>query len=296
VDRWSVADSVFYWLTTFPFRLASLVVPLLYWFCNVTVVNASVPDVLSYFGTYIVWVLIALNFLTRGIVVPVVNDVSQILGAIPITRAAVVGLFRPKGHPFSVTAKGGDRSKTTVQWRLMAPFALLLLLSLAGLALGLVSDRFAYYDAGDGKAVVLFWTFYNLVVLTVAVLACVELPRQERHVADRPVRVSFTSEGSAPERVWLASLTQDGARIRGQVFGQGLQGVLTVPELGDIAATVVGTTKDGARLRLAPSSEVHAALILRFYTQGGAPGVIRLRLANLVRDAATRLSFDKRVR
>jgi cellulose synthase (UDP-forming) len=225
-------------------------------------------------------------------VVPVVNDVSQVLGAIPIARAAVVGLFRPKGHPFSVTAKGGDRSRTTVQWRLMAPFALLLVLSLVGLGLGLVSDRFAYYDAGDGKAVVLFWTLYNLVVLSVAVLACVELPRRERHVADGPVRVSFAVEGAEPRRVWLAALTQDGARIRGGTFPQGSQGTLAIPGLGEIAATVLRSTRDGAHLRLAPSPEAREALIRRFHTQGGAPGIVRLKLAHLVRDAATRLSFD----
>ena len=50
-DRWSVLDSVFYWLTTFPFRLAAVIYPLLYWFFNITVVDARLPDVISYFGT-----------------------------------------------------------------------------------------------------------------------------------------------------------------------------------------------------------------------------------------------------
>ena len=127
---------------------------MLYWFFNVTVVNASVPDVLSYFGTYFLWVIMSLNILTRGLVVPVVNDVSQLQGAIPITRAAIVGLIKPKGHRFTVTAKGGDRSKITVQWRLMMPFLTLLVLTIVGLSLALTSDRFAYYDAGDGKIVI----------------------------------------------------------------------------------------------------------------------------------------------
>ncbi|MDD3506607.1 MAG: hypothetical protein PHX65_08705, partial [Sulfurimonas sp.] len=41
-DRWSVIDSVLFWWTTFSFHIASMVFPLLYWFFNVIVINASV--------------------------------------------------------------------------------------------------------------------------------------------------------------------------------------------------------------------------------------------------------------
>jgi cellulose synthase/poly-beta-1,6-N-acetylglucosamine synthase-like glycosyltransferase len=40
-DRWSVIDAVLYWLSTFTFRLAALTYPLLYWYFNITVVNAE---------------------------------------------------------------------------------------------------------------------------------------------------------------------------------------------------------------------------------------------------------------
>ncbi len=63
-----MADSVLYWATTFPFRLAALVYPLLYWFASITVVDATVPYVIRYFGTWLkVYVVTALNFaVTRG--------------------------------------------------------------------------------------------------------------------------------------------------------------------------------------------------------------------------------------
>ncbi|MDZ4394063.1 glycosyltransferase, partial [Cypionkella sp.] len=290
-DRWSVLDSVFYWLTTFPFRIASLTYPLLYWFFNVTVVNASVSDVLSYFGTYFLWVIMSLNVLTRGLVVPIVNDVSQLLGAIPITRAAIVGLIKPKGHPFTVTAKGGDRSKITVQWRLMMPFLILLVLTIIGLLLALISDRFAYYDAGDGKIVILFWTIYNAFVLAVTLIACVELPRRERHIADAPERAIFVAEG-APRRVWLQGLTRDTVRVRGRTYAAGLRGILRVRDVGDIEAIVLAKTADGARLSLRPTEDQYAAMMRRFYTEGDAPGIVSVRLTALLDDIARRLSFS----
>lgn len=290
-DRWSMIDATLYWTASFPFRLAALVYPLLYWFFNITVVNAEVSDVLSYFGAYFVWVSMAMNSISRGLLVPIIHDVSQLLGAIPITRAAFVGLLQPQGHPFSVTAKGGDRSKVTVQWSLMLPYLCLLLLTFVGLFLGIFSDSFAFYDAGDGKSVILFWTLYNAVVLAVLVIACVELPRNERHIADRPERAIFVAEGK-PSRVWLVGLTQSSSRIRGQVYPAGTRGLVRIREVGDVPAIVLESTSDGGRLALLPNEDQQHAFMKRFYTEGEAPGVVSVRLAAVANDLAVRLSFS----
>lgn len=289
-DRWSVIDSVFYWMTTFPFRLAALIYPLLYWYFNIIVVDATVADVISYFGLYYFWVLMALNFLSGSKIVPLVADVSQLLGAIPISRAAFVGILRPHGHPFSVTAKGGDRSRVVVQWRLMLPFLVLLLLTLGGLFIGIVFDSFAFYDAGSGKIVILFWTLYNLLVLSVTVLTCMELPRQETHVADQPERAIVRVGQNPPLRVWLASLNQDVAHIRGRPFPAGEEGVLRIRGVGDVDVLVVASTPDGCRMRLQIDEAQQSALIRRFYTEGSAPGVATARPSRLLAAAARRLS------
>lgn len=290
-DRWSVADSVFYWLTTFSFRVAAIVYPLLYWFGNVTVVDARLPDVISYFGAYYLWVLIILNTLSRGMVVPILNDVSQLIGAIPIARAAIVGLIKPKGHPFSVTAKGGDRTRIVVQWRLMVPFALLLALTLLGLVIGIFFDRFAYSDAGDGKWVVLFWTIYNVIVLSVTVIACIELPRRERHVADTPEKASFLT-GERRRDLWFTSLKLDTVRLRGHPYPEGTRGLLTIRDVGEVDAYVIATLADGARLHLLPTEEQREALLLRFYAEDNMPGVARVRTTAILSDIARRLSFN----
>ncbi len=290
-DRWSMIDATFYWTASFPFRVAALAYPLLYWFFNITVVNASVADVLSYFGVYFLWVTMAMNVVSRGLLVPVIHDVSQLIGAIPISRAAFVGLLRPHGHPFSVTAKGGDRSAVTVQWALLLPYLCLLVLTLVGLLVGIMFDSFAFYDAGDGKSVILFWTLYNAVVLGVLVIACVELPRRERHIADKPERAIFVAEGK-PGRVWLVGLTRDATRIRGHVYRQGTRGILRIRDVGDVRAIVLEATEDGARLALLPDEAQQHAFLRRFYTEGDAPGVISVRLTALLEDLARRLSFS----
>lgn len=290
-DRWSVTDSLLYWSTTFVFRLAALVYPLLYWYFNITVVDARLPEVIAYFGTFYLWNVSVLNLLSRGTVMPVLHDVNQLIGAIHISRAAIFGLLKPKGQPFSVTAKGGDRSRVVVQWRILAPFAMLFALTLVGLILGIVWDRFAYYDAGDGKWVVLYWTIYNLFVLSITLLACVELPRRERHVADAPARAMLESEGDA-RPVWIASLTADTARLRGRRLEQGTGGILDIAEVGPVPIRVISPTTDGVRVQLLPDEAQRERLFLRFHAGEGAPGVARVRLSALLADFARRLSFS----
>jgi cellulose synthase (UDP-forming) len=290
-DRWSVIDAVLYWLSTFPFRLAALTYPLLYWYFNITVVNAEVAAVIGYFGVYYLWVLLAMNSVARGMVIPVLNDVSQILGAIPIARAAIVGLIQPHGHPFKVTAKGGDRSRIIIQWEMLRPYLILLLLTLGGLLIGIFSDQFAFNDAGQGKSVVLFWTIYNFVVLSVTLITFVELPREERHIADEPEKTSLVV-GGMPSPVLVKSLTQDTLRYEGFRHPLGTVGSINLHDVGDVRVTVIAKTNHGARLRLQTTPAQKEALILRFYVDGGSPGVARASAVALVKDLARRLSFN----
>ncbi|UWQ23160.1 glycosyltransferase [Jannaschia sp. W003] len=290
-DRWSVLDAGAYWLTTFPFRIAALVFPLLYWYFDILVVDARVPDVISHFGVYYLWTLVALNHLSRGNVVPVINDVSQLVGAFQISRAALVGLFRPHGHPFTVTAKGGDRSRIQVQWHMMAPFAALLALTLVGLGLGIVSDRFAFFDAGDGKAVVLFWTIYNVAVLALTVVVCIELPRAERHVADAPERAELIH--GRPRPVWISELTTQGTRVDGAEIPKGEQVSIRIAEVGEVAATSLGYRTSGTTLLFHCTSEQLDALQLKLYAEDNMPGIAGARLGSLVRDLGRKLAFTR---
>ena len=293
-DRWSVLDSAFYWLTTYTFRIAAIVFPLFYWYFGATVVDARLPDVVSYFGTSYLWTLAVLNVLSRSMVAPIVGDVSQLIGAIQISRAALVGLLKPHGHPFSVTAKGGDRSQIVVQWRLMAPFAVMFALTFGGLTIGIFSDRFAFGDAGDGKWVVLFWTLYNLVVLAVTMVACIELPRTEVHIADEPETALF-STGSMERRVWIVRLGEEQVRLRGHVWNVATRGRLSIDDVGDVECEVTSALQDGVRLRLHPTPAQRQALLTRLYIEGDEPGTKAISVFSLIASLSRRLTASSRL-
>jgi cellulose synthase (UDP-forming) len=290
--RLSVLDSLLYWSTTFPFRLASLICPLLYWYLGITVVNATVEDIVAYYLPYYIATVMTLNWLSNGLFIPILIDVSQLLAAWPITRAVTTGLLTPGPHKFRVTAKGGDRTRTVVQWPLMRPFVVLLALTLAGLILSLTSD-FAFnfsQVAGDGRAIILFWTLYNLAVLAITIAACIERPRPNRPMRQKVERVELVV-GTRRLGAWLINLGTDGARLSGLVgLSPGTEGHLVLPQIGTVSARVLAETQDGYRVALAPDPEQRDQIIRQLHTATGNPGTGRGDVALMLRDLARNLS------
>jgi cellulose synthase (UDP-forming) len=61
-----VIDAVFFWLTT-SLPAGGNDIPAALLVFNLTVVEASVADVVRYFGPHIIWVLFTLNFVSGGL-------------------------------------------------------------------------------------------------------------------------------------------------------------------------------------------------------------------------------------
>ena len=288
IDRIGLIDSFLYWVTTYPFRLACLFIPLLYWFFGVTVVEADVPSVLFYFIPYFAAVLIVLNWLSGGLIVPVLNDVSQLLGAREISKAVVIGLFRPKNQKFKVTTKGGDRTKVIVQWPLLLPLLIVFLLTVAGLFYSIATDIVFERDPGDGKSVILNWTLYNLLILGATMLVCVEMPRGASGSAGGTLPVVVRAKG-LEMRGWAMRLTVEDSWIRGgPVPASNTEVELDLPGLQGIRARVVRSESAGVSLALAPNEEQRAALITLLHTREGAHGTMNTRFGGLLADLSNR--------
>jgi cellulose synthase (UDP-forming) len=86
-----------------------------------------------YFLPYYLTVMITLGWATGGLIQPVLTDVTHVLTMFEAMRATLVGLFKPHGHPFKVTAKGGRRDQLVIAWPMVRRFALLAGLTLIGM-------------------------------------------------------------------------------------------------------------------------------------------------------------------
>ena len=279
-DRLSILDSAAYWLTTFPFRLACIVFPLFYWFFGAIVVDAPMAEIIYNFVPYYLATMIFLNFVSVGMFVPIVNDISQLVGAWDITRAAVTGLMRPHGHAFKVTMKGGVRNGIVVQWTIMRRFIVLFALTVFGLLIGLVSSDMFDARAGEGKAVILFWTLYNLVVLAGTMLVCIELPRTSSVLRQRPEKAQVTY-GDRQWNLWLEDIHQEAARLRGVSLPLDAEITLAVAGLGSFPGRVRMAVGASIDVDITLSGEQRELLVEKLHTQTGAPGTGSVTAAGL---------------
>ncbi len=201
IDRVSLIEAFLYWFGSYAFRMLGIIVPILYLLLNVNAVQADVATTLSYYVPHFVASSIATGWMAQSRVMPIMTDVTQLLAGSQILQAVAHGLTKPKGQKFKVTAKGGDRSQRMVQWPLLNMFLLYLGLTIVGVVWAfLIEDG---TKLRDSSALCLFWSWYNMIVLTIACMVCIEQPRYrsaERLAAGGEATVHAGGDGFAPSR------------------------------------------------------------------------------------------------
>jgi len=185
----------------------------------------------------------------------------MLMQSFAVSRAAVIGLLRPKGHPFRVTCKDACRMKTVVHWPLLARFAAILIVTAAGAGAALAG--LLHPAQQEAMGIALWMTAVDLVILPVAVMACIERPRarlNERFpIAERAIVQTSTRSFS----ITTEDLSANGARIRcATVLKPGTSVILHVKDAGSIPARVLRREGNTAALALDPSP-VHRDALLR---------------------------------
>jgi cellulose synthase (UDP-forming) len=195
-DRIGLIDSFLYWAVSHLMRVFALVIPSMFLLFGIEAVHAQLSDALEYFAPYALVQIIALFWLSEGRILPVMSDLYQVLCATEVLKSVCSGLMRPRGRAFAVTAKGGDRRKRIIQWPMLRVFLSLLCLNLFSIAYGFIFVRTASID--DSSSIAFFWCWYNIIVLVLACLVCLERPqRRYRHrfkIYDQiPIEIDGTS-------------------------------------------------------------------------------------------------------
>lgn len=284
-DRFSLAESFLYWSGAYLFRIAGILVPILYLLFGIHAVNVDVVDGISNFLPYYVGQVMVMGWLSGKRVLPIMTDVSQLLAARDILTAVTLGLFRPKGQKFKVTAKGGDRSRGIIQWRMLVVFVALFLLTVAGVSVAFDGRA----SLQDSSLVALYWSWYNLVVLGAAIAVCFEKPRLRRSERLRGHIPVTINAGSVPRRYVTADLSLGGMRIRGTI--NALPGTSVEVRLGDdtLHGRIVRRSEREFAVAVDESLAARAAMMRHVYSGSLAPTVERIRSTFLARKLFTRL-------
>jgi cellulose synthase (UDP-forming) len=265
--RIGLIDTFFYWAVTFSFKFVCLIIPSIYWFTGVNAISAPLSEIVRYFLPYYLSVMIAFGWATGGLIQPILTDVSHVLTMFEALRATVIGLFKPRGQPFKVTAKGGRRGHVRIGWPMIGRFGLIAGLTLAGMLYGSLYDFAPSHGRFDAKIINLAWSIYNVVVLLIAMSVCIELPRyrrEERFAATEPVRVR------AGDRVFtapLADISLLGARIlapRPEPLGSAV--TLTVQHVGEVNARIARGSDQMFAVEFLAGDQARDALIRKLFS------------------------------
>jgi cellulose synthase (UDP-forming) len=287
--RVGLVDAFLYWSAGFLFKLVCLLAPIVYWFTGMTPGTAPAADVVSHFLPYYAAVMMTLYWATGGLVQPVLTDVSHVLTMPAALKATLAGLLQPRGHSFKVTAKGGNRDRVLVQWPLIARLGLLLGLTIGGMLYGSLADYGPERQEAGSTAIVVFWGVYNIVVLLLAMVVCVEFPRyrgEERVATTEPVRVSA---GACSFTAPLADISVTGAHIQGPSPGREGDIVrLKLLDIGEIQARIIRDTEDGFAVEFVDADGQRDALIRKIYGGGYDRPAIRVRSRRVLRALVAR--------
>jgi cellulose synthase (UDP-forming) len=261
--RVSLIEVFLYWLCSFTFRLVCIVIPMGYWAFGIRAVHADVYDALSNFLPYFISQLALTTWLGQGRIIPLLSEVNQLLIAPEIVKAALHGLLKPKGHKFNVTPKGKLRDQTQVQWATLRRFAVLLACVVASVMITFVPNETQPVE--EGGALCLLWSWYSILVLSVACAICVEKPRfrtDERIEAREDIELCF--DGGTHRRRVL-DLSVGGLRIAGAAPGQ-IGDTVTVTLRGSrMPAIIVRVSSAEFAVRI-EGEEGREAMIRHFYS------------------------------
>jgi cellulose synthase (UDP-forming) len=268
IMRLHTVDNLLFWFATSAMLIACLIVPILYWWFGIAVMQTDAPSIASHFGPFWIANIIFTAWISRGTHLPLLSQSMALLSCFEQVKASLIGLVGSRNQKFKVTAKGTSRLHTVVHWSLIRWFAPLTALTAGGVALRAFAGAPSDGDA-DLEVITVFWSFYNIAVMLLAIGICVERPRlrgQERFIIDEPANILLPN-GAVAARLVDASL--EGARLglRAQAdLAVGRQLFVQISMVGAVPARVVRLSGDQCSVRFDLTHAEEVAMIRKLFS------------------------------
>jgi cellulose synthase (UDP-forming) len=191
--RLHVLDSILYWSIGTLIRFATILIPILYWWFGIIVMDTDMYAIVSNLGPFWIASVAFIAWISRGTTIPILTEAMGLVMSMEVAKASAIGLFGSKNQKFKVTAKGGNRFDVIVQWGIIKWLLLASGLTIGGIAYRVISGP-VLGTPRDIETVNLFWSLFNVCSLLTACMICVEQPRyrrEERFNTAEPVKVAM---------------------------------------------------------------------------------------------------------
>ncbi len=186
LQRLAHLEGLLHWFTS-PARVGLLFIPLAYAFLGVIPIRATGAEILYFFVPFYLVQITTFSWLNYRSRSAVLADIYSLVLAFPLAVTVVKVMLNPFGKGFKVTPKGGVSDRFSFNWQLAFPLiamfiatAISLWLNLGTyLVMGVWRPEMPLTVAAELRGIGLgwIWSAYNLLMLSIALLTLIDVPR-----------------------------------------------------------------------------------------------------------------------
>jgi cellulose synthase (UDP-forming) len=237
LQRLCYSNAMLHFFSGLP-RLVFLTAPLAYLYFQFHIIDASATAIGLYAIPHMIQSSLANSQMQGRFRHSFWNEAYEAVLSWYIALPTTLALVAPRVGKFNVTAKGGLVKEEFFDWRISAPYLVLVVLNLIGAAIAL--PRLLYWNSYEADTVLLnlLWTLFNLILLG-AVLGVAAEARQIR------------STPRVPKNMPALLLLTNGRRIACKTSDFSMRGV-------GLRLEVPAALKIGDQLHLSLRAEDHA--------------------------------------
>ncbi|MEG4035852.1 glycosyltransferase [Microcoleus sp. S36b_A4] len=188
VQRLSHLEGLLHWFTSLT-KVLYLLIPLAYSFFGIIPLRASARELLYFFLPYYLVQLTVFSWLNRRSGSALLSDVYSFVQCIPLAVTVVSSMLNPFGKGFQVTPKGMASDRFRFNWNLGWPLIVLFAATAVSLwhnlNINLVRNVATLHSISEsahlskGMSLGWIWSAYNLLMIGIALLILVDIPKPD---------------------------------------------------------------------------------------------------------------------
>ncbi|WP_204102022.1 MULTISPECIES: cellulose synthase catalytic subunit [Spirulina sp. CCY15215] len=174
---------IFQWLLPIS-RLIFLVLPISFFFIDAIPFKITLFEWLNFFLPFYLSYLLSFSWLNQRSREALISDIYAVVQCVPLSITTIQTLLNPFSQGFQVTPKGIAKDRFLFNWSLAIPLIPIFLINLAGTGhifyiFCTKFTDFLNYSSEERTLFMLsiFWGFYNLLILSIALLSMLESPQ-----------------------------------------------------------------------------------------------------------------------
>lgn len=188
IQRLAHLEGLLQWFSSIP-RVVFLLTPLAYSFLGIIPIQTTLSEVVYIFLPYYLVYFLVFSWLNKRSRSAFLSDVYSLVHCIPLAITAIQVMLNPFSEGFNVTPKGISSNRYVFNWALAWP--LIVLFIATGVSIGRNLQMFLMHSAWasaiapsdahlfQGVALGLIWSGYNLLMIGIALLILVDVPKLE---------------------------------------------------------------------------------------------------------------------